>query len=109
MSSTPIIPVRSGEFEGPLDLLLELVRRNQVSLESMPLADITRDYLTYMREAQRANVDLGAEFIYMAATLIQIKSRMLLPQDPALGRADCIRDPVRELLAALRREPCAHL
>ena len=73
MSSTPIIPVRSGEFEGPLDLLLELVRRNQVSLESMPLADITRDYLTYMREAQRANVDLGAEFIYMAATLIQMR------------------------------------
>ena len=102
MSSTPIIPVRSGEFEGPLDLLLELVRRNQVSLESMPLADITRDYLTYMREAQRANVDLGAEFIYMAATLIQIKSRMLLPQDPALGRAADAGDTPEALIARLR-------
>jgi len=102
MSSTPIIPVRAGEFEGPLDLLLELVRRNQVSLESMPLADITRDYLVYMREAQRSNVDLGAEFIYMAATLIQIKSRMLLPQDPALARATDAGDTPEALIARLR-------
>ncbi len=98
----PIIPVHSGEFEGPLDLLLELVRRNQISLESMPIADITRQYLDYLKEAQRANVDLGADFIYMAATLIQIKSRLLLPQDPALRGGADTGDTPESLVARLR-------
>ena len=105
MSLTPNIPVRAGEYEGPLDLLLELVRRNQVSLEFMPIAVITRQYLDFMKEAQRANVNLGAEFIYMAATLIQIKSRLLLPQDPALlrrGSSESSGDTAEALIARLR-------
>jgi segregation and condensation protein A len=102
MSVTPIIPVRSGEFEGPLDLLLELVRRNQVSLESLPIAKIISQYLEYIRAAQRANVDLGADFIYMSATLIQIKSRLLLPQDPALRRGPDAGDSAEALIARLR-------
>lgn len=107
--ATPI-PVHAGEFEGPLDLLLELVRRNQVSIETMPIAEITRQYLAYMKEAERASVNLGAEFIYMAATLIQIKSRLLLPQDPALNSSRRTgsgggveeEDPQKALLARLR-------
>jgi segregation and condensation protein A len=104
MTWTPLIPVRAGEFEGPLDLLLELVRRNQITLESMPLAEITRQYLDYLREAQRANVDLGADFIYMAATLIQIKSRLLLPQDPALARRGADTGDTPESLIARLQE-----
>ena len=104
MSAMPIIPVRAGEFEGPLDLLLELVRRNQLSLESMPIADITGQYLDYLKEAHRASVDLGADFIYMAATLIQIKSRLLLPQDPALRRSSADAGDTPESLIARLRE-----
>lgn len=106
-TATPI-PVHAGEFEGPLDLLLELVRRSQVSIETMPIAEITRQYLAYLKEAERASVNLGAEFIYMAATLIQIKSRMLLPQDPALGArrgpagSAGEEDPQKALLDRLR-------
>ncbi len=104
MSAATIIPVRACEFEGPLDLLLELVRRNQVSLESLPLATITRQYLDYVKDAQRANINLGAEFIYMAATLIQIKSRMLLPQDPALARSTVDPGDTSEALIVRLRE-----
>ena len=104
MSAATIIPVRASEFEGPLDLLLELVRRNQVSLESLPLATITRQYLDYVKDAQRANIDLGAEFIYMAATLIQIKSRMLLPRDPALSRSSPDTGDTPEALIERLRE-----
>ena len=98
----PIIPVSASQFEGPLDLLLELVRRNEVSLESMAIADITRQYLDYLRAAQRANIGLGGDFVYMAATLIQIKSRLLLPHDPALQRAVDPSDTAESLIARLR-------
>jgi segregation and condensation protein A len=101
MTPMPVMPVRAGEFEGPLDLLLELVRRNQVSLESMPIAEITSQYLEYIREAQRMSVDLGADFVYMAATLIQIKSRLLLPRDPSLERDVDPADTPEGLIARL--------
>ena len=97
------IPVRAGEYEGPLDLLLELVRRQQLTLEQLPLAEITGQYLSYLRAAEQANINLGAEFIYMAATLIQIKSRQLLPQDPALRRrGDTDDSGASELIDRLR-------
>lgn len=104
MSVMPQIPVRAGEFEGPLDLLLELVRRNRVPLESLPLAEITRQYLDYLRAAQHSSVNLGADFIYMAATLIQIKSRLLLPHDPVLRRAGADADDTAESLIDKLRE-----
>lgn len=97
------MPVRAGEYEGPLDLLLELVRRQQLTLEQLPLAEITGQYLDYLRAAKQANINLGAEFIYVAATLIQIKSRQLLPQDPALRRRGDPDDAgAAELLDRLR-------
>ena len=94
-------PVRAGDFEGPLDLLLALVQAHEVPIEDIPISEVTRQYLDYLRGAEMESIDLGAEFIYMAATLIHIKSRMLLPVDPALSsRAQA--DPRRELIDRLR-------
>ena len=94
-------PVRAGEFEGPLDLLVALVRDHQVKLEEFPVAEVTSQYLRYLQEAEMARIDLGADFIYMAATLIHIKSRMLLPVDPALAGTRHA-DPRRELVDRMR-------
>src|SRR5579863_2546037 len=85
-------------FEGPLDLLLALVRKNQVDIADIPIADITRQYLDYLHQAGELNIDLGSEFVYMAALLIHIKSRCLLASDPELGREE---DPRAELVRQL--------
>lgn len=94
-------PVRAGDFEGPLDLLLALVREHEVNLEDIPIAEVTSQYLRYLQQAEVAQIDLGADFIYMAATLIHIKSRMLLPVDPALAGTRAA-DPRKELVDRLR-------
>lgn len=86
-------------FEGPLDLLLALVRKNEVEIADLPIALITRQYLQYLHQAGELNIDLGAEFIYMAALLIHIKSRCLLPADPEIGRRE--PDPREELVRQL--------
>ena len=82
-------------FDGPLDLLLALVRKNEIDIADIPIAEITRQYLDYLHRAQELNIDLGADFIYFAALLIHIKSRTLLPADPEIARRE--PDP-RELL-----------
>ncbi len=74
------------QYEGPLDLLLDLIRKQQIDIKDIPIATITSQYLEYMEKAREMDIDLGAEFVYMAATLIHIKSKMLLPRDPALER-----------------------
>ncbi len=76
------------EYEGPLDLLLDLIRKQKVDIHDIPIAKITAQYLAYMEKAVELNIELGAEFVYMAATLIHIKSRMLLPKDPALAEME---------------------
>ena len=80
--------VSLAQFEGPLDLLLALVRANRVDLTDIPIAQITRQYLAYLQQAESLDLELGSEFTYMAATLIQIKSRLLLPPDPELAAAE---------------------
>ena len=65
------------EFEGPLDLLLDLIRKHRVDVFDIPIAKITDQYLGCIRRAEELNVEFGAEFILMAATLIQIKSKLL--------------------------------
>jgi segregation and condensation protein A len=87
-------------FAGPLDLLLELVRRHQLDITDIPIADVTRQYLDYMHQAAQLDIDLGAEFTYMAATLIQLKARSLLPADPELTRRepDSRQELIRQLL-----------
>lgn len=90
------------KYEGPLDLLLDLIRKQQVDIKDIPIARITAQYLEYMEKARELDMDLGAEFVYMAATLIHIKSRMLLPQDPALRKeGEEAEDPRQELVDRL--------
>jgi segregation and condensation protein A len=88
-------------YEGPLDLLLDLIRKQEINIYDIPIASITAQYLEYMQRALELDMELGAEFVYMAATLIHIKSRMLLPRDPALEEISPEEDPRRELIERL--------
>src|SRR5436305_15344636 len=86
------------QYDGPLDLLLDLIRKQQIDIKDIPIATITQQYLEYMDKARDMDIDLGAEFVYMAATLIHIKSKMLLPRDPALEmEGELAEDPRQEL------------
>lgn len=89
------------QYQGPLDLLLDLIRKQQIDIRDIPIATITAQYLSYMEKARELDIDLGAEFVYMAATLIQIKSRMLLPRDPELEKDVLDEDPRTELVERL--------
>src|SRR5213083_693147 len=73
-------PVRLQNFEGPLDLLLHLIKKNEVSIYDIPIARITQQYIDYIDLMQELNLDVAGEFLVMAATLIHIKSKMLLPR-----------------------------
>jgi segregation and condensation protein A len=90
------------QYDGPLDLLLDLIRKQQIDIKDIPIATITAQYLEYMDKAREMDIDLGAEFVYMAATLIHIKSKMLLPRDPALAAdGETAEDPRQELVDRL--------
>jgi segregation and condensation protein A len=90
------------QYDGPLDLLLDLIRKQQIDIKDIPIATITQQYLAYMDKAREMDIDLGAEFVYMAATLIHIKSKMLLPRDPALvPEGEAAEDPRQELVDRL--------
>src|SRR5260370_36092023 len=93
--SSPL-DVHLEHYEGPLDLLLDLIRKQQIEIKDIPIATITSQYLAYMEKARELDIDLGAEFVYMAATLIHIKSKMLLPVDPELQKISPEDDPRRE-------------
>ena len=75
------IPVKLQAFEGPLDLLLHLIEKNKVNIYDIPIVEITRQYLEYVNQMDRQDLDVVSEFLVMAATLIDIKSRMLLPKE----------------------------
>ena len=81
-AATPPPPVQLEIYAGPLDLLLDLLRKQQINIYDIPIAKITQQYLDYLRMLEEMNIDVAGEFILMAATLIYIKSRMLLPPDP---------------------------
>ncbi len=87
-------------YDGPLDLLLDLVRKQDIDIYDIPIARITSQYLAYVENLKQLDVDLAAEFIYMAALLIHIKSKMLLPRDPDLP-PDQQEDPREELVQRL--------
>ena len=72
-------------YEGPLDLLLDLIRKQEMDIHNIPIAKITEQYLDYLHQLEKLDIDVSADFIYMAATLIHIKSKMLLPVDPLLA------------------------
>jgi segregation and condensation protein A len=91
-----------GEFAGPLDLLLYLIRQEQVSIYDIPIARITDAYLRYLRLMQGMDITVASDFLVMAAQLIEIKSRMLLPRDPSVGEEELQSDdPRRELVERL--------
>jgi len=91
-----------GEFAGPMDLLLYLIRQEQVSIYDIPIARITDEYLRYLRMMQGMDITVASDFLVMAATLIEIKSRMLLPRDPAISDEELqADDPRRELVERL--------
>ncbi|MBU0985047.1 MAG: segregation/condensation protein A [candidate division Zixibacteria bacterium] len=85
-------------FSGPLDLLLYLIRREEVDIYDIPIARITNQYLRYVEMMQTLNLEVAGEFILVAATLIRIKTRLLLPQDDEDGEDT---DPREELIMAL--------
>jgi len=89
------------QYEGPLDLLLDLIRKHQINIYDIPIASITQQYLEYMQRALQLDIELSSEFVYMAATLIHIKSRMLLPKDPELDKISPEEDPRQELVDRL--------
>lgn len=81
-AEAPPPPVKLAVYEGPLDLLLDLIRKQEINIYDIPIAKITQQYLDYLRRLEELNIDVAGEFIFIAATLIHIKSRMLLPPDP---------------------------
>ncbi len=88
-------------YDGPLDLLLDLIRKQEINIYDIPIAKITQQYLEFVQQAAEMNIELSAEFVYMAATLIHIKSRMLLPKDPELEKLSPEEDPRKELVDRL--------
>jgi segregation and condensation protein A len=91
-----------GEFTGPLDLLLYLIRQEQVSIYDIPVARITDEYLRYLQLMKELDIALAGDFLVVAATLIEIKSKMLLPRDPNASSAeDEADDPRSELINQL--------
>ena len=87
-------------YEGPLDLLLDLIRKQQINIYDIPIAKITQQYLDYLHLLEELNIDVAGEFVFMAATLIHIKSRMLLPPDPTAPPEEQ-EDPRAELVHRL--------
>src|SRR5246127_4866025 len=98
-NDSPFSVIVGQVYEGPLDLLLDLIRKQDIDIYDIPIARITEQYLKYVETMKGFDVDVAAEFIYMASLLIHIKSKMLLPRDPA-GPAE-EEDPRLELVNRL--------
>lgn len=99
--SSTAYQVKLPVFEGPLDLLLHLIREHRVDIYDIPIALITRQYLDYLDLLQELNLGVAGEFLVMAATLVQIKSRMLLPREEQADSSEPEEDPREELVRRL--------
>jgi len=112
-SAPDAFPVRLQNFEGPLDLLLHLIRKNEVNIHDIPIALITRQYLATIELMQELNLDIAGEFLVMAATLIHIKSKLLLPRPETAANVEEEEDPrdalVRRLLEHQKFKAAAEL
>ena len=91
-------PVAIPAFSGPLDLLLHLIRINEVSITDIPIAEITEQYTAYLETMQELDLDVASEYVAMAAELIYIKSKMLLPRAPGEPEVDPRLDLAQRLL-----------
>jgi segregation and condensation protein A len=97
-SSPDALAVRLDNFQGPLDLLLHLIRKNEVNVYDIPIALITAQYLDAVHLMQELNLDMAGEFLVMAATLIHIKSRMLLPRPETAADVEGEEEDPRDVL-----------
>src|SRR3989338_900625 len=88
-------------FEGPLDLLLYLIKKNDIDITNIPIVEITQQYIEYIEMIKMIDLDLVGDFLVMAVTLMQIKSKMLLPPDPEEGEPLEEGDPRGELARRL--------
>jgi segregation and condensation protein A len=100
-SGEPGLTIRLDAFEGPLDLLLHLIKKEEIDIWNIPIAVITEQYLSYLQLMQDLNINLAGEWLVMAATLIYVKSRMLLPPDPLPPADEPRDDPRTELVYQL--------
>ena len=92
------LKVKLQVFEGPLDLLLHLLEKNKVNIYDIPIVEITSQYMEYINEMKRHDLNIVSEFLVMAATLLDIKSRMLLPKEETQEEEE---DPRAELVQKL--------
>ena len=109
---TDDLKILLGEFEGPLDLLLHLIRQEHVSIYDIPVARITDEYLRYLRVMQELDIAVAGDFLVMAATLIELKTKMLLPRDPqapAEEEEDPRADLVNQLLEYQKYKAAANM
>jgi len=95
------LSLKLGEFAGPLDLLLYLIRQEQADIFDIPIARITDEYVKYIRLMKDLDIAVAADFLVMSAQLIEIKSKMLLPRDPLAEDDEEIEDPRKELVDRL--------
>lgn len=95
------LTVSLPSWNGPLDLLLDLIRESQVNIHDIPIREITRQYLETIALMQKLDVEMASEFLVMAATLVHIKSRMILPAELQDGEEDLWEDPRRDLVRQL--------
>src|SRR5499433_2572016 len=98
-SDFPFAVAVGDVYEGPLDLLLDLIRKQDIDIYDIPIARITAQYLAYVERLRELDVNVAAEFIYLAAVLLPIKSKMLLPRDPSAAAEP--EDPRAELVNRL--------
>src|SRR5581483_325199 len=102
LATAALLPhFKTPAFEGPLDLLLHLIRANEVDIYDIPIVEITGQYLAYMEQMEALDLAVAGEYVVMAATLIEIKSRMLLPPPPAPEGEEEGEDPRAALVARL--------
>ena len=103
------ITIRLEAFEGPLDLLLHLIKKEEIDIWNIPIAHITEQYLEYLAIMRDLNINLAGEWLMMAATLIYIKSRMLVPQEPTAGEPeDAAEDCQRSIRYRDRKRRIVH-
>ena len=98
--TTDDLKIVMGEFDGPLDLLLHLIRQEQVNIYDIPVARIANEYLRYLQVMQELDIAVAGDFLVMAATLIELKTKMLLPRDP-FATAEVEEDPRKGLVDQL--------
>ncbi|WP_116108409.1 segregation and condensation protein A [Lewinella sp. IMCC34191] len=92
--------IRLPQFEGPFDLLLFFIERDELDIYDIPISQVTNDFLAYMRQAERMDIDLASEFVLVASTLCRIKAKMLIPRKPVDEEGNEI-DPREELVQRL--------